>query len=346
MNKHASNPDTARVGLIITGVAVLGFFFTFGWFYFYAQRTTKELSINMARCTQTRTAMDVDRVLYGIEIALENQIWKLEQSLTDPEAVSKIPMQIVLCNPMIIGSAVAFKPYYYSTKGEYYMAYSYKDKNGKLQQKVLGGQAYDYFYMDWFQIPQLSHKSYWSEPYFDLGGGDQLMVTYSRPLLDQRGQFYGIITADVSLHWLDDWVARIKPFKRAYAILISRNGYYLAHFEKERILNETVFSATMDMYDVKKIHTIGEHMLSGKTGYDQFRNDDTLSYVVYAPIPRTGWSIATIYPAEDVYDKIIEKAWIIIPCGGLIVLFHFLLVIRNIKRNKKKLSISDHLKTF
>lgn len=346
MNKYASKQKTGRVALILTGMAVLGFFVTFGWFYFYAQKTTKALSINMARCTQTRTAMDVDRMLYGIEVALENQVWKIEQSVKDPEAVSRIPTQIIMCNPMIIGSALAFKPYYYPSKGKYYMVYSYKDQDGKLRQKMLGGSTYDYFYMDWFQIPQLSKKSYWSEPYFDLGGGNQLMVTYSRPLFDHGGQFYGLITADVSLAWLNDLVARIKPFKRAYAILVSRNGYYLAHFEKERILNETIFSATMDMYDVKKIHTIGEHMMSGKTGYDKFRNDDTLSYVVYAPIPRTGWSIATIYPAEDVYNKIIEKAWIIIPCGGLIVLFHFLLVIRSIKRNKKKMSIADQVGTF
>ena len=41
--------------------------------------------------------------------------------------------------------------------------------------------------------------------------------------------------------------------------------------------------------------SIGRRMVAGKQGMEVLQNDDTLSYVFYAPI-KTGWSVATVCP--------------------------------------------------
>ena len=67
--------------------------------------------------------------------------------------------------------------------------------------------------MDWYQIPKLLNESYWSEPYYDDGGGEMMMTTYSKPLYDEYGNLYAIITADLSLEWLTDLVEDIEAFR-------------------------------------------------------------------------------------------------------------------------------------
>lgn len=57
--------------------------------------------------------------------------------------------------------------------------------------------------MDWYQIPRLLNKPYWSEPYYDEGGGNIIMTTYSYPIYDMQGNMVAIFTADLSLEWYD-----------------------------------------------------------------------------------------------------------------------------------------------
>ena len=57
----------------------------------------------------------------------------------------------------------------------------------------LNGDEYNYFYKDWYLIPKTLNQPVWSEPYFDIGGGNLLMSTYSVPiykLVDKNGEIY------------------------------------------------------------------------------------------------------------------------------------------------------------
>ena len=51
----------------------------------------------------------------------------------------------------------------------------------ELVQQDLDNADYDYRTKDWFKLPIASLESTWSEPYFDEGGGDVLMTTFSVP---------------------------------------------------------------------------------------------------------------------------------------------------------------------
>ena len=74
----------------------------------------------------------------------------------------------------------------------------------------LGGDTYQYFYMDWYQIPRELKHAIWSEPYYDEGGGNAIMATFSVPFyqdIDGARTFRGIVTADISLTWLREIVS-------------------------------------------------------------------------------------------------------------------------------------------
>jgi len=50
---------------------------------------------------------------------------------------------------------------------------------------------YDYTEDEWFRVPVTQRRDHWSRPYFDEGGGDIWMVTYSVPF-NRHGALAGV----------------------------------------------------------------------------------------------------------------------------------------------------------
>ena len=95
--------------------------------------------------------------------------------------------------------------------------------------------------MDWYRIPKETKTASWCEPYFDKGGAEVMMCTYSLPLIDKDGKVYAVLTADVSLEDLTREVAAIEPYPNSYAVLFSQRGRPLvAAPEDAAALNDTV----------------------------------------------------------------------------------------------------------
>ena len=119
--------------------------------------------------------------------------------------------------------------------------------------------------MDWYQIPKELNHPVWSEPYFDEGAGDAVMSTYSVPLYREKNgkkQFIGILTADVSLDWLQDNINAIKVYQSGYGFVVSSNGTIVTHPKKELIMNETIFSIA-DAQKSPRLREIGRNMIHG-----------------------------------------------------------------------------------
>ena len=287
----------------------------------------------------------INSMLVGVEVAVENVIPKVMDNLDNPDEYYAIVRQILELNAPIIGSAVAFEPYYFPQKGEHFSPYAYRTVNGAIETKQLGSAEYEYHCMDWYQIPKLLKKNYWSEPYYDTGGGEQMMTTYSHPLYDKNGSLIAVITADVSLNWLTELVAKSDIelnarlleteidstnlevddtffYTHAYSFIIGRGATYITHPNSERILNDTYFVYSMETNDSIDAQ-IGYDMVDGLSGMREIDRDGVKFLICYAPIERTGWSMATVIPAKMIYGS---SRWITflvlaIIVAGLVILF-------------------------
>ena len=287
----------------------------------------------------------INSMLVSVEVAVENAIPDVEVNLKNPDQLYRVVQAILELNPGVIGSAVAFEPYYYPQKGEHFSPYAYRTVNGTIETKQLGTSEYEYHFMDWYQIPKLLKKSCWSEPYYDTGGGEQLMTTYSHPLYDNEGRLMAILTADVSLNWLTDLVAKSDIelnerltgekadsanvqlndeflYSHAYSFIIGRGAAYITHPMTERILSDTYFIYSMETNDSIDAQ-IGYDMVDGLSGMREINRDGVKYLICYAPIERTGWSMATVIPASIIYGS---SRWlsILILCimlVGLVALF-------------------------
>ena len=190
--------------------------------------STSKMMENEARSTVENvvkaTVGRIDRQMASVESAVENSAWIVGERLADPNYMFRITGELVQNNPFVVGSTVAFEPNFFPSKGYYYSAFSYKDGKGEIKRIQQGGETFKYHGMDWYRIPKESKKSSWCEPYFDEGGAEVMMCTYSVPLMKRDGTVYAVLTADVSLSDLTRHVAAIKPYPDSYAVLFSQEG--------------------------------------------------------------------------------------------------------------------------
>ena len=270
------------------------------WLSFLAVRAIKSNAREKAEMTLDNAILSIEKVITEVERSVDNLDWVVQQQLDEEAFLYDVTRELVNANPNIIGSAVAFEPGFYKNR-KYFSPYTYiGDMSLELHTIQLGNENYDYPTLDWYQIPKLLGHAYWSEPYYDDGGGGRRMSTYSMPLRDTADNFIGILTADISLEWISDLVTSIQPYENSYTMMIGRNGAYIAHPDSSKVLNETIFTSAMEMNDTTAF-LIGREMLAGKTGMLRFDNDDEDSFVMYGPLSN-GWSLALVCSYGEIFS--------------------------------------------
>ena len=295
--------------------------------YNSSRNLVKEESIERAQSVLDNTILRIDNVLSSVETAVHNISWTVKENVDNPDYMYDVTKRLIESDDFISGSAVAFEPDFYPDKGHFYSPYSYRDGE-KIVSKQLGNQDYDYHYMDWYQIPKLLDKPYWSEPYFDQGGADVIMTTYSYPLYDNDGKLFAIITADISLEWFAEQVNSIKTYPNSFNLMIGRGGTYLVHKDAKAILNNTMFEAAL-ANDDEAIFETAHEMVEGKRGMAYYDYGEK-SYLFYAPIQATGWSVAVTCLQQDIFAKVDDMRanvmMVAIPGLVLLVVLCYLLI--------------------
>ena len=317
-----------RLSLVILGMVSILFAAAFIGNSGSSRRYVMNESIERAQSALDNTILRINNVLQSVEVTVQNLSWLVIENLDNPEKLYSITEHIVENNDFISGSAIAFEPYYYEEFGAFFSPYSYKEGDA-IRSIQLGRKDYDYHYMDWYQIPKLLDSPYWSEPYYDEGGGDMIMTTYSYPIYDQLGRMVAIFTADLSLEWFAEQVNSIKPYPNAYNIMIGRGGTFLVHNKKENILTETIF-ATARLTDDQKFIETAHKMIRGEYGMGEFERQNQDFCLFYAPVKATGWSVAVACLHSDIFasvDSVRRYSYILgIICLLLLTLICFYMI--------------------
>ncbi|MCD4744796.1 MAG: SpoIIE family protein phosphatase [Bacteroidales bacterium] len=297
---------------------------------FYNYKISKELILkNVEESTKNLTFSTVNKIesiLNASEKIPDNVSYVLDLTSNNHLKIIGLLKSVIKENNEIFGTCIAFEPYSLFEDSLYYAPYCWR-KNDSIKYKNIGSNDYQYFNMDWYQIPKELNHPVWTEPYYDEFGGEIIMSTYSVPFYDivnGEKKFKGIATIDISLSWLEKIVSSIKIFKSGFAFLISKNGTFITHPVPEFIMNESIFSIA-DKYDHPNLHKIGQDMISGKTGFVQINPVSTKrkSWVFYAPLPSNNWSLAIVIPENELFADLhlLHNRLILIGVFGFIVLF-------------------------
>lgn len=270
------------------------------------------------------TIARIENILQKVEMSVASSSWIIRENIDNEDYLYHITQRIVKENPDIIGSAIAFDSYYFKDK-LFFSPYSFTDaETGEVKSKQLGTQQYNYFFMDWFQIPYLMGEPCWGEPYFDDGGANCLMATYSYPIKDAEGKVFAVITADISLEWMSDILSSIKPYPNSIVMLISRNGSFINQNIGSGSRGETIFSLLADTsWKDWNVLQMAEAISRGETGKIRYILNGKASFAVFAPLSN-GWKAGISCNYTEVLSRtsrihIILALLVII---GLIVLFY------------------------
>jgi phosphoserine phosphatase RsbU/P len=278
------------------------------------------------------TANKIESVIKSVQKIPENQSSLLQNFHFSADELRKLLMLSLETNPEIFGSCIAYKPYGFYQDSLYFESYYYR-LGDSLRFENLGSDLYQYFFLDWYQIPKELEKAFWSEPYYDEGGGNILMCTYSVPFFkktDGKDEFLGIITVDISLKWLEKLMSKIKLFDKGYAFLLSGNGTLITHPDENLILNQTIFSIAEER-NLPKLREIGRDMIKGNSNFVSYTSvvSGNEGWLFYAPLKSNGWSIGVVIPSDELFADLysLNRKLLILGSIGIILLLILIIFI-------------------
>jgi len=152
------------------------------WYNYNISRKIVEKNIKLnAKNLTIATVLKVNQVLSTAQKIPDNFSKIIESYDLKHDDYKSLLREIIENNEDIFGTALAFEPYYTSDTVKYFAPYFYR-QDSTITWKNIGNEHYDYFTMDWYQIPRELERPVWSEPYYDQGAGNVIMSTYSVPI--------------------------------------------------------------------------------------------------------------------------------------------------------------------
>ncbi|WP_456451256.1 SpoIIE family protein phosphatase [Hydrogenimonas sp.] len=256
----------------------------------------------------------------------------------DPERFKRVlPLlkKSVATQDALFGSALALEP------GRLVKApfcrYYHKSLTGVVE-KELVPPAYDYLHADWYTRVKYSGRPTWGEPYFDKGGGEVYMSTYSHPIFDLAGRFLGVVTADIELDALARHMDAIADIEDGFVFLVSKKGFLLYHPDAKVRLNQTLFDYAR-AHRSPSLEEAAAQLRHKRFGiYDV--SVDGRNYLLYTMgLPQTTWSVGVMLSREALFAPLTGmrmRMGVITLIGMLLILTMVLIVSRQLKSSAAK----------
>jgi sigma-B regulation protein RsbU (phosphoserine phosphatase) len=275
--------------------------------YYSAKATIMAEAVEDAQNLALATGNKIEVTLNGVEKIPRILAGILEEQPAKRDDLLRLLHRALAHNPEIYAIGIAFEPFAFDPKQYYFMPYVQRDE-GRIKVSFLGSDTYRYFFQDWYQIPKELQRPLWSEPYYDEGGGNIIMATYSMPFFrekDGRKEVRGIAGADISLMGLEKLVASAKIYQTGYAFLVSQNGRILTHPDKNLMMRQSMFSLAVARND-PELRKIGREMIRGGQGFVPVNDfvSGKKSWMYYTPLGASGWTLGVIFPEEELFANV------------------------------------------
>jgi phosphoserine phosphatase RsbU/P len=296
--------------------------------YMSYHATAQRLEANAARDADelaSQLAMNLDTVVRPIEGGVRTIARQLEEVNPPPEQYAARIHGILAAWPDVYGSTIAvevdkddpesrpFAPYYYRTGPS--LAYS-----------DLALAEYGYDKLQWYRSAADSRQPVWSDPYFDEGGGNVWMVTYSVPFFHKAAAsgraLAGVVTADLALKWVDGTARNLLlgSFDAGWLVSPPSKGAFVAPIGT----TEARLAVEKKPIPVSVIRGEAEKMLGmGKSfGLLPRRATDAKIYLAVRTLQTLEWRVILLMPRETLLAEarslLVRQLWL--GAAGLLLL--------------------------
>lgn len=217
-------------------------------------------------------------------------------------------------NPSLVTTFTLWEPNAYDGKDASYINKSGSDSTGRfaayysrssgaISLQTIAGyekeEGNDYYY-----VPKKTKKTTLVEPYYyKLDGNNNVLITsITIPVLDEKGNFLGIIGASIDLSSINEIVTGAKPMG-GYALLITNKGTIAGDGSKGNLITKNITKIEKGQEDILNKITSGEdfnkHARSVVTGLAALK---TYKAIKIDGID-TPWSFTTVITDKQIYDN-------------------------------------------
>lgn len=299
----------------------------------FSRKAVKEEALQKAEQTLEGTVQQIDNILLSVEQAAGNTFFAMLPHMNQPDMINEYSRRLVVSNPYVMGCAIVFKPNYYEGR-ELFMAYYHRSTNSPdaplVKSETFGNRPYTE--QVWYSVPMASGKPEWLNPLEGMDFKTDPITTFCLPIPGADGKPVAVIGVDVSLNLLSRIVMNTKTSENSYCTLLAGDGSFIVHPDSSKLLHHTVFTQMTKMSDATMKEAV-KSMLSGETGYRQFRMGGKDYYIFFKPFKRTEvrgrsmekltWTAGIIYPEDDIYGEFNRLCFNVFAIAfvGLLVLF-------------------------
>jgi sigma-B regulation protein RsbU (phosphoserine phosphatase) len=278
-----------------------------GALYLSSRTTAERLEADAerdARDLAARLAAGLDAVIRPIEGGVRTVAYELEA--VDP-APSQYPDRIrgiLGAWPEVYGSTIATDGEAGNTDGRPFAPYFYRRAN-RIAYADLARDSYAYRDLPWYRRAAEAGGPVWSLPYFDAGGGETWMVTYSVPFFrlrpDDRRVIAGVVTADLDLEWVKRVAAKVPlgPIGLGWLSSPQATSTFVAPIG-DTVTRLDQFDRSLDQASIREI---GEAMLERKASFGRLPRGATSqpAYLAVRDLETLGWRLMLIIPRAELF---------------------------------------------
>lgn len=166
---------------------------------------------------------------------------------------------------------------------------------------------------------------------------------------DNKSVIIGSVFTELSLWDLNYTINSFKIGKTGYAFLVSRDGTYLTHPNKELVLKKNLFSLDKREYNTNT-EEIKQLIAKGKEGsviaHPEFLNYKK-SWVHYAMVKETGWILFFVVPYDELFISLylLVLRMLFFSVLGILAIFFIITYITN-KLIQPLSTVTSQLKNF
>jgi len=251
-----------------------------------------------------RLAAGLDAVIRPIEGGIRTVAHQLEEVDPPPEQYPERIRGILGAWPEVYGSTIAVEVDGERANARPFAPYLYRRAN-RIAFADLARESYAYRDLPWYRRAADAGTPVWSLPYFDAGGGDTWMVTYSVPffraLADDRRVIAGVVTADLELNWVKNAAADVPlgaiglgwlsspPASKSFVAPIGDTAHRLDRFDRS--------------IDQDAIRKFGEDMLARHVTFARLPRtvSSEPAYLAVRDLETLGWRLMLLIPRADLY---------------------------------------------
>jgi len=259
--------------------------------------------------------------------------WVLENyTSNDRNEIIEILRDILRNNPRILGICTGFGPNYFDNNDARFRNVAWHDSTGRFIPYVNRDGSVealpDFFKINRYTwLDSLPDKYTLFEPHLFK---NNLMTTFITAVI-RDGELKGVIGADVTFDFAQDFIQEIEVLKTGYAMLLSNTSMFVAGTAGKQIFGDGNLIDLSKRFEEPVYEKIANDISDGIGGYEEVKDPVHRKECVifYEPVRTGKWSLLIVAPKDEIMTSVNRTIWIliligIVSLGVLLVIVYFI----------------------